>query len=394
MIAILISPLYILINIYIVKWLIKWTETCSKIFKNKIIKYIVIITYIFFASSFITGFFLPYKKIKIIGNYFLGVIQYIVLIVVLADLIRILLKKTKIVNEKILSSKITFIISGSICILLTILLSTYGVIHSKKIVYTDYNVNIDKITNIDNLKISLVSDIHLGYNTHLSHIKKMVDMINNSNSDLVLIAGDIFDNNYEAIDNDEDIINELKRIKSKYGVYAVYGNHDIDEKILAGFTFNWDKSEVLIDPRMEEFLSKSNIKTLRDETILIDDSFYLIGRLDYHKYGIKINERKTIEELIKDIDIDKPIIVLDHEPYELNELSNNNVDLDLSGHTHNGQMFPSNILIKVIWDNPYGLLKVGNMTSIVTSGIGVYGPNMRVLTTAEVVNINVNFKTE
>lgn len=394
MIAILISPLYILINIYIVKWLIKWTETCSKIFKNKIIKYIVIITYIFFASSFITGFFLPYKKIKIIGNYFLGVIQYIVLIVVLADLIRILLKKTKIVNEKILSSKITFIISGFICILLTILLSTYGVIHSKKIVYTDYNVNIDKVSNIDNLKISLVSDIHLGYNTHLSHIKKMVDMINNSNSDLVLIAGDIFDNNYEAIGNDEDIINELKRIKSKYGVYAVYGNHDIDEKILAGFTFNWDKSEALIDPRMEEFLSKSNIKTLRDETILIDDSFYLIGRLDYHKYGIKINERKTIEELIKDIDIDKPIIVLDHEPYELNELSNNNVDLDLSGHTHNGQMFPSNILIKVIWDNPYGLLKVGNMTSIVTSGIGVYGPNMRVLTTAEVVNINVNFKTE
>lgn len=394
MIAILISPLYILINIYIVKWLIKWTETCSKIFKNKIIKYIVIITYIFFASSFITGFFLPYKKIKIIGNYFLGVIQYIVLIVVLADLIRILLKKTKIVNEKILSSKITFIISGSICILLTILLSTYGVIHSKKIVYTDYNVNIDKITNIDNLKISLVSDIHLGYNTHPSHIKKMVDMINNSNSDLVLIAGDIFDNNYEAIGNDEDIINELKRIKSKYGVYAVYGNHDIDEKILAGFTFNWDKSEVLIDPRMEEFLSKSNIKTLRDETILIDDSFYLIGRLDYHKYGIKINERKTIEELIKDIDIDKPIIVLDHEPYELNELSNNNVDLDLSGHTHNGQMFPSNILLKVIWDNPYGLLKVGNMTSIVTSGIGVYGPNMRVLSTAEVVNINVNFKTK
>ena len=394
MIAILISPLYILINIYIVKWLIKWTETCSKIFKNKIIKYIVIITYIFFASSFITGFFLPYKKIKIIGNYFLGVIQYIILIVVLADLIRILLKKTKIVNEKILSSKITFIISGFICILLTILLSTYGVIHSKKIVYTDYNVNIDKITNIDNLKISLVSDIHLGYNTHLSHIKKMVDMINNSNSDLVLIAGDIFDNNYEAIGNDEDIINELKRIKSKYGVYAVYGNHDIDEKILAGFTFNWDKSEVLIDPRMEEFLSKSNIKTLRDETILIDDSFYLIGRLDYHKYGIKINERKTIEELIKDIDIDKPIIVLDHEPYELNELSNNNVDLDLSGHTHNGQMFPSNILLKVIWDNPYGLLKVGNMTSIVTSGIGVYGPNMRVLSTAEVVNINVNFKTK
>ena len=394
MIAILISPLYILINIYIVKWLIKWTETCSKIFKNKIIKYIVIITYIFFASSFIIGLFLPYKKIKIIGNYFLGAIQYIVLIVLLADLIRILLKKTKIVNEKILSSKITFVISGSICILLTILLSTYGVIHSKKIVYTNYNVNINKVTNIDNLKISLVSDIHLGYNTHLSHIKKMVDMINNSNSDLVVIAGDIFDNNYEAIGNDEDIINELKRIKSKYGVYAVYGNHDIEEKILAGFTFNWDKSEVLIDPRMEEFLSKSNIKTLRDETILIDNSFYLIGRLDYHKYGIKINKRKTIQELTKDIDINKPIIVLDHEPYELNELASNNVDLDLSGHTHNGQMFPSNILLKVIWDNPYGLLKVGNMTSIVTSGIGVYGPNMRVLTTAEVVNINVNFKVK
>ena len=107
---------------------------------------------------------------------------------------------------------------------------------------------------------------------------------------------------------------------------------------------------------------------------------------------VEVEKRKTIEELLENVDKTKPIFVLDHEPYELEELSNNGVDLDLSRHTHNGQMFPSNIFIKLIWKNAHGLLKVNSMYNVVTSGIGVYGPNMRVGTTAEVANINIKFK--
>lgn len=393
MIAITLAPVYILVNYYVVRWLIRWVECCSEIFKKRLVRYLIVGIYIFFASSFIVGFFLPFRSIKIVGNYWLGVVQYILLFVIWFDLIRIILLKWKLINEKIIHARKTFILVGILCFLVVGAFSTYGVIHAKKIVVNSYQVQIDKkVDKFSNLKVALVSDLHLGYNSSLSHVKKMVKLINESDPDVVVIAGDIFDNSYEAIYKPDKIIQEIKKIKTKYGVYAVYGNHDIDEKILAGFTFSWKKNKNLNDPRMTSFLEKANVKLLRDESLLIDDSFYLVGRIDYHKYGMKVEKRKTIEELVSSFDKSKPIILIDHEPYELEEIAKAGVDLDLSGHTHNGQMFPSNVFIKFIWKNPYGLLKVDNMYSAVTSGVGVYGPNMRVGTTAEVMVLDLSFK--
>lgn len=393
MIAITLAPVYILVNYYVVRWLIKWVECCSEIFKKRLVRYLIVGIYIFFASSFIVGFFLPFRSIKIVGNYWLGVVQYILLFVIWFDLIRIILLKWKLINEKIIHARKTFILVGILCFLVVGAFSTYGVIHAKKIVVNSYQVQIDKkVDKFSNLKVALVSDLHLGYNSSLSHVKKMVKLINESDPDVVVIAGDIFDNSYEAIYKPDKIIQEIKKIKTKYGVYAVYGNHDIDEKILAGFTFSWKKNKNLNDPRMTSFLEKANVKLLRDESLLIDDSFYLVGRIDYHKYGMEVEKRKTIEELVSSFDKSKPIILVDHEPYELEEIAKAGVDLDLSGHTHNGQMFPSNVFIKFIWKNPHGLLKVDNMYSAVTSGVGVYGPNMRVGTTAEVMVLDLSFK--
>ena len=393
MIAITLAPVYILVNYYVVRWLIRWVECCSEIFKKRLVRYLIVGIYIFFASSFIVGFFLPFRSIKIVGNYWLGVVQYILLFVIWFDLIRIILLKWKLINEKIIHARKTFILVGILCFLVVGAFSTYGVIHAKKIVVNSYQVQIDKkVDKFSNLKVALVSDLHFGYNSSLSHVKKMVKLINESDPDVVVIAGDIFDNSYEAIYKPDKIIQEIKKIKTKYGVYAVYGNHDIDEKILAGFTFSWKKNKNLNDPRMTGFLEKANIKLLRDESLLIDDSFYLVGRIDYHKYGMEVEKRKTIEELVSSFDKSKPIILIDHEPYELEEIAKVGVDLDLSGHTHNGQMFPSNVFIKFIWKNPHGLLKVDNMYSAVTSGVGVYGPNMRVGTTAEVMVLDLSFK--
>lgn len=393
MIAIMLAPVYILVNYYVVRWLIRWVECCSEFFKKRLVRYLIVGIYIFFASSFIVGFFLPFRSIKIVGNYWLGVVQYILLFVIWFDLIRIILLKWKLINEKIIRARKTFILVGILCFLVVGAFSTYGVIHAKKIVVNSYQVQIDKkVDKFSNLKVALVSDLHLGYNSSLNHVKKMVKLINESNPDVVVIAGDIFDNSYEAIYEPDKIIQEIKKIKTKYGVYAVYGNHDIDEKILAGFTFSWKKNKNLNDPRMTSFLEKANVKLLRDESLLIDDSFYLVGRIDYHKYGMEVEKRKTIEELVSSFDKSKPIILIDHEPYELEEIAKAGVDLDLSGHTHNGQMFPSNIFIKFIWKNPHGLLKIDNMYSAVTSGVGVYGPNMRVGTTAEVMILDLSFK--
>ncbi len=218
----------------------------------------------------------------------------------------------------------------------------------------------------------------------------MVHKINQENADLVVIAGDIFDNEYAALEHPGQIAETLSHIKSKYGVYACFGNHDIEEKILAGFTFSSDKKKVS-DPRMDEFLEKAEIKLLRDEGVLIDDAFYLYGRPDYERPGRGIEVRKTPGQITNDMDLTKPVLVIDHEPRELEELSNAGVDVDLCGHTHDGQTFPGNLTIHLFWENPCGYLRKGDMHNIVTSGIGVFGPNMRVGTRSEICRINVEF---
>ena len=95
-----------------------------------------------------------------------------------------------------------------------------------------------------------------------------------------------------------------------------------------------------------------------------------------------------IENLNKSL----PIILMDHQPANLNEAIENEIDLQLSGHTHNGQTFPGNFTIKLMWENPCGLLSKDNMTNITTSGAGVWGPAMRIGTDSEICSINIQLK--
>ena len=160
--------------------------------------------------------------------------------------------------------------------------------------------------------------------------------------------------------------------------------------MLAGFTFRQSEKKES-DPRMDAFLKDANITLLRDEGTLIDGRFYLYGRPDAHRPGRGIETRKTPDEITADMDQSKPIIVLDHQPKELQELADAGVDLDLCGHTHDGQMFPGNLTIRLMWENACGYLKKGQMHNIVTSGVGLFGPNMRVGTKAEICPITVHF---
>ena len=142
---------------------------------------------------------------------------------------------------------------------------------------------------------------------------------------------------------------------------------------------------------MDEFLEKAGITLLRDEYVLINDSFYLYGRPDYERPGRGIDKRKTPQEITEGMDLSLPVLVIDHEPRELQELADAGVDVDLCGHTHDGQVFPGNIVIRFFWENKCGYLKKGNMHNIVTSGVGLFGPNMRVGTKSEICDISIDF---
>lgn len=393
MLAIILSPFYILINLYIVRWMIRWMGACHHLFQTVIFRACFICFYIFLATTLLTGFIIKkppalHHFLKVIGNYFLGTFLYIILITIIVDIGRIILKY--VFHMSWVNYRISFVITGFICTILIIIVSIYGIFHVSDIKVTPYDITINKTAgNLSELKIVLVADTHFGYSIGNSQAKKLVQKINNENPDIVCIAGDIFDNDYDAIQDPQSIIKSLKEIQSKYGVYACWGNHDLNEPILAGFTFkNSDNKD---DPRMREFMENSGIQLLEDESILIDGNFYLIGRKDEEKASKTGQERLTPAQLTEGLDQGKPIIFMDHQPKELKEISEAGVDLDLCGHTHNGQMFPGNLTIHLFWENPCGYLQKGSMHNIVTSGAGIWGPNMRVGTDSEICSITVHF---
>lgn len=143
---------------------------------------------------------------------------------------------------------------------------------------------------------------------------------------------------------------------------------------------------------LEEFVKKAKIRILDDEVMLIDDAFYLVGRKDAQKPGDGTKNRIEPEVILSGLDKAKPIIVLEHQPKQLKELETAGADMQLCGHTHDGQMFPGNLTVKLMWENACGYLKKGNLHSIVTSGVGVWGPAMRVGTDCEICPITIHFQ--
>ena len=422
MLALILSPLYIFATWLIAFMVNRWLKACFK--KTHILVRIFIYgLFIFAASAMPIGFLLPYSKTKFAfqhyGSMWLGVLLYSLfpaVIYLIFCLLWRIIKKKKGTTQSMERPREIAITAASVGIIFTLVICLYGFLHATDTRITNYTVELPKKNStLDELNVVMVADMHMGCNIGVPEMEKMVKLINECNPDIVFFCGDIFDNIYDALDDPERLITIYRQIRSKYGIYACYGNHDIDEPVLAGFTFNQDEKKES-DPRMDEFLERAGVNLLRDEGVLIADSFYVYGRPDYARPGRGIEARNTAREIVDLINddlnstdpldkdyswitgqtdvppvIDYPVIVLDHEPKELEELSKAGVDLTLSGHTHDGQIFPANILLKFLAENSYGYKKIGDMDDIVTSGVGLFGPYMRVGTISEVCNIKVRF---
>lgn len=394
MLAIFMAPIYIVMNAFILLWLYRWIKVAFPWKVGKKIWICSIAFYVLAATSLLTGFLISqggvHRWLKILSNYWLGAFIYIFSITAIGVLIRLILKFTPLWKKQWLHTKNFFVTAGILSIALMVGVSLYGFHHAQDTKLTQYDITIEKKCNLDGLKVVLVADLHLGYSVGNVQMERMVNMVNEQNPDLVVVAGDIFDNEYDAIDNPDLIAQTLRGIKSTYGVYSCWGNHDLNEKILAGFTFSSNEA-IVPDQRFEEFLEKSNIQMLEDESVLIADSFYLVGRKDPSRVKKTEENRLSPEEILGDLDQTKPIFVVEHQPKALEEMAEAGADAHLCGHTHDGQIFPGNLTIHLMWENPTGMIKKGDMYSIVTSGVGLWGPNMRVGTDSEVVAIDVEF---
>lgn len=387
--------IYGFLNFYLCRKVILWFSKFKLKRSSIIIKTLITIIYLCCFLSVILGYALPNSSTQRIilkfSNYFTGTMFYMLIAAIISDLI-ILISVRILKKEKNIFYTKKYIFSAAIVtIILVGGLSLYGFIHATDIKTTKYDIVVkNKDIKEKKLKIALIADTHFGYSVGYKMAEKMVNIINKEKPDLVLIAGDVFDNSYDSMDKPDRISKAFKSIKSKYGTYAVFGNHDVKEKLFAGFSIGSVK-KAFRDNRMNKMLEDAGIKILDDKVEQVKD-FYIIGRKDYSKAGDGTKNRLSLDKLLKEVDQDKFVIVLEHEPKDLKEISKNKIDLHVAGHTHAGQFFPLTIGTEIIWENNYGYEKYNNMNSIVTSGIGVYGPNMRVGTDSEVVIINVRFK--
>ncbi len=387
--------MYGFLNFYLCRKVILWFSKFKLKRSSIIIKTLITIIYLTCFLSVLLGYFLPVsgtqKLILKFSNYFTGTMFYMLIAAVISDLTILISVRLLHKDKNFFYTKKYIFSAATITLLLVGGLSLYGFIHAKDVKLTRYDIVIkNKDIKEKKLKIALVADLHLGYSVGYKMTDKMVKNINREKPDLVLIAGDIFDNSYDSMDKPDKIKESLKSIKSKYGTFAVFGNHDVKERLFAGFSISEGK-KAKRDDRMSNMLKEAGIKILDDKVEQVKD-FYIIGRKDYSKAGDGSSNRLSIDKLVKQVDTNKFVIVLEHEPKDLENISKKKVDLHVAGHTHAGQFFPLTIGTSIIWSNNYGLKKYNNMNSVVTSGVGVYGPNMRVGTDSEVVIINAKFK--
>jgi len=275
-------------------------------------------------------------------------------------------------------------------IVLTIGLSVAGAQNATNTKVVHYHVNIKDPAATD-IRLAVISDLHIGVNSNIDTYRKMVSLINDYNVDAVLVCGDLLNDSYAGIKDPEAYEEVLSGMDSTYGTYFVYGNHDVERRLIGGFAMN-GQTNPKRDPKLRTFIRNCGWTTLNDQVVRIQSgNIQIVGRRDA-EYPVGNNgKRLSVKKLMKKTDSDHATIVMQHEPLELKELGKEGADLIVGGHTHNGQIFPGGYIAALFNDQVYGLRKKDSASSIVTSGVGWYGIPLRVGTNSEIAIVSVHF---
>lgn len=308
-----------------------------------------------------------------VGSFWMGAMLYLILLFLLVTIFKVLnhyIEFTPYLDFKIDPSYKKWIIISVYTVASVILLSGY--INARFPRVNHFKLKLDKtLERTNKTRIVAVSDVHLGTLISAKRLEHLVDLINKQNPDIVLFAGDVFDEDIAPVVNN-GLGKYFEKIESRLGVFAIPGNHEY----FGG-----------IEPKLA-YLRKHGVILLRDSTVLIDSSFYIVGRDDRQSNYTTGKQRKSINELIENVDKSKPIILLDHQPFKLNESAENGIDLQISGHTHHGQLWPFNYITKAIYELSSGYKKIGNTHFIVSNGYGTWGPPIRLGNRPEILVID------
>lgn len=324
--------------------------------------------------------FLPtvlYEGLTIVGAYWMAFMFYFLLIITLLDLLRLFDRWLGLVPMDIKQSLNPAL--GLTVFIVVIGIVSYGAWNASHPRINHYDLSIAKQAHsLKQLHIVMVSDIHLGTIIHNDHLTKLVNNVNDLKPDLVLFAGDIFDENIEST-NKQQVADSFRKLRATYGAFAVLGNHEY---------IGGNADEAI------NYLGEAGVKVLRDSSQEIAGSFYLIGRDDLSGSRFNGAKRKDLKTIMQGVNHSLPIILMDHQPSQLEEPAEQGIDLQVSGHTHSGQIFPIQFITERIFEQDWGLLRKGDFQLIVSSGYGTWGPPIRVGNTPEIVDIMITFSEE
>lgn len=250
---------------------------------------------------------------------------------------------------------------------LTTAVMVYGYYNYRHPRIEQIDIVLDKEMGCEEIRIAAISDVHLGNGTDKKALQRYVKMINAQQPDLILISGDLIDNSITPVAQ-QHMEEELGELQAPLGIYMAAGNHEYISRI----------------EKCDEFLRKTPIRLLRDSVATLPCGVQIVGRDD-----LSNRRRESLGDLLGRVDKTKPIIVLDHQPYNIAEADAAKVDIQLSGHTHRGQVWPLSLLTDYIYEQSHGYRKWKNAHIYVSSGLSLWGPPFRIGTNSEMAIITL-----
>jgi predicted MPP superfamily phosphohydrolase len=335
------------------------------------------------ALSYFVGQYLEHKfqswvsdLLTWIGAFWLGMMTWFFIAAVLVDLARLLdwplhfLPSVWYENAEATKAWIAAIVSIVIGVATII-----AFFNARNIRVKPLSIKIDKKREGGALRIAMISDMHMGTIIGRGMVQQMVRKINAIKPDLVLMAGDQMDGEpMPAMRMDLGAI--LEKIESTYGVFAITGNHE--------YIGNAETSCA--------YMQSHGIKMLRDATVEVA-GVQIVGREDYAAKQFAKVERIPLAELVAPLDQLKPIILMDHTPFHLEDAEQNGVDLQVSGHTHHAQIWPWHLITKRVYEVSWGYKQRGGTHYYVSCGAGTWGPPIRIGNTPEIMAIDLGFES-
>jgi predicted MPP superfamily phosphohydrolase len=342
------------------------------------------LVFIFLAASYPVGRFLERvtlswlsSSLVWIGSYWLAAFVYIFLALLTIDLLRLInlivpYLPSFLTNDVEQTNRV---LATTLVIAVVVALVT-GHINARRPRIKVLNLTIPKNSHaLTSLNIVAASDIHLGTVICQSRLEQIVQKINALNPDIVVLPGDVVDEDLGPVIK-QNLGEILRSIQAKHGVFAITGNHEYIGGVEEAC----------------QYLTDHGIQVLRDQTVKLLDSVYILGREDRSIAQFSRKKRMPLAELMKEVDRSFPIILLDHQPFQLHEAEQQGVDLQLSGHTHHGQLWPFSFITKKVYELSWGYKKKGNTHVYVSSGVGTWGPPIRLGNRPEIVNVRLSFE--